>query len=168
MGAPDSAQLMKDAMHAIEHPELSIEDKEQAFENLMELVEQIDNANNLENLGLWPPLLQKLDHEESSLRMWAAWTCGAATQNNPKTQAKFAELGGVEKVAKMAVSDPVKEVRLKSVFAVSSVVRNFEVGLEKALSVLPESIKGAEKYDACDMEAISGLMGKMREAAKKE
>src|SRR5690606_3474226 len=133
MGAPDEAQLMKDAMYAIESPDVDLPNREIAFENLMTLVEGIDNANNLQNLGLWEPLLKQLDRDEKEMRMWAAWVCGCAVQNNPKTQEIFLKNGGLGKVAKMVSADDSKEVRWKAAYAVSSAIRNFENGLNEVL-----------------------------------
>lgn len=64
----------------------TLDNKEQAFDNLEQLIENLDNANNLENLKLWNPLIGQLSSPESSLRYMAAWVCGTAVQNNLKSQ----------------------------------------------------------------------------------
>lgn len=45
-----------------------------------------DNANNLENLKLWTPLIGQLAAPEPAMRYMAAWVCGTAVQNNLKSQ----------------------------------------------------------------------------------
>lgn len=86
LGGPSDADRMKDAMAAILHPEVSLEDKLVAFDNFEQLVEGIDNANNMEPLGLWAPLVGLLDSEEGELRKWAAWCLATAVSNNVKAQ----------------------------------------------------------------------------------
>lgn len=82
MGGPSDADLMKESMAAILSPEISLPNKLVAFDNLEQLIEQIDNANNMHTLGLWAPLLTVLQSEESDLRRMAAWCMGTAVQNN--------------------------------------------------------------------------------------
>ena len=86
MGGPSDADLMKESMAAIQSPEISIPNKLVAFDNLEQLIEQIDNANNMQNLGLWDPLLAVLESDESDLRRMAAWCMGTAVQNNVLAQ----------------------------------------------------------------------------------
>lgn len=71
---------MKEAMAVIGNPEGTVEDKLVAFDNLEMLCEGLDNANNLENLKLWGPLVSQFDSAESELRFMAAWVCGTAVQ----------------------------------------------------------------------------------------
>lgn len=86
MGGPSDAELMKESMAAIQSPDINLDDKLTAFDNLEQLVESIDNANNLESLGLWTPLIHQLSSEEAGIRMMAAWCVGTAVQNNIKAQ----------------------------------------------------------------------------------
>ena len=88
LGGPSDADRMKEAMAAIRHPEVPLEDKLVAFDNFEQLVEGIDNANNMEPLGLWTPLVELLDSEEAELRKWAAWCLATAVSNNVKAQEK--------------------------------------------------------------------------------
>ena len=57
MGGPSDATLLKEAMAAIQSPDASNENKLVAFDNFEQLIENIDNANNIESLGLWTPLI---------------------------------------------------------------------------------------------------------------
>jgi len=89
MGGPSDADLMKESMAAIRSPEVDLENKMVAFDNFEQLVEGIDNANNMEALGLWTPLVELLRSEEKYVRMMAAWCVGTAVQNNIKAQERF-------------------------------------------------------------------------------
>jgi len=86
MGGPSDAQLMQESMKAIRSPDISLDNKLVAFDNLEQLIENIDNANNMESLGLWTPLMGQLDSEEADMRRMAAWCLGTAVQNNVKAQ----------------------------------------------------------------------------------
>lgn len=87
-GGPSDADLMKAAMSALYSPDVDLENKMVAFDNFEQLIESLDNANNMESLGLWTPLVQLLEHEEADMRRMAAWCVGTAVQNNEKSQDK--------------------------------------------------------------------------------
>jgi hypothetical protein len=87
-GGPSDADLMKASMEALRSDEVDLENKLVAFDNFEQLIESIDNANNLEPLGLWTPLVELLRHEEADMRRMAAWCVGTAVQNNEKAQDK--------------------------------------------------------------------------------
>ncbi|KAI1284469.1 nucleotide exchange factor Fes1-domain-containing protein [Xylaria sp. FL0933] len=105
MGGPSDADLMRESMAAIvsTDPEVTLEAKLTAFDNLEQLIESLDNANLLSKLGLWTPLLECLAHEEAEIRLMAAWCVGTAVQNNEPSQERLVALGGVEKLVQMAV-----------------------------------------------------------------
>lgn len=88
LGGPSDADLMKAAMEALRSDEVDLENKMIAFDNFEQLLENIDNANNMEPLGLWTPLVELLRHEEADMRRMAAWCVGTAVQNNEKAQDK--------------------------------------------------------------------------------
>lgn len=169
MRQKSDADLMKEAMAAILDPELDLENKEIAFDNFELMVEQLDNANNIENLALWPPLISLLGSPEQKLRFMAAWCCGTAVQNNVKSQEAFLSHGGVQKLVDIVLKDPAEDVRKKACYALSSAVRNMQESLKIALDLLPEEVVGAggSKLDADDMEGIDALMKTLRERAAK-
>ncbi|KAK9456320.1 armadillo-type protein [Dipodascopsis uninucleata] len=130
-GQPDDSQLMKQSMETILNPEISVEDKETAFDNLEMLVENLDNANNLENLRLWEPLIEQLINPSPVLRKMACWVIGTAVQNNPKSQAALLVYpNAIPFLVNIAAKDPSKEARLKAMYALSSAVRNHDTGYE--------------------------------------
>lgn len=92
MGGPSDADLMKLSMAAIQSPDVSLDDKLVAFDNLEQLIEIVDNANNLESLALWTPLVTELSNAEAGIRRMAAWCIGTAVQNNVKTQERASVL----------------------------------------------------------------------------
>ncbi|KAF8586410.1 nucleotide exchange factors-like protein [Ramaria rubella] len=84
------AVLMKDALAVGIDETQCIEDRVTALDDLEMLVEQIDNANNLTPLQMYPKILSLLSQTSPDLlRMGALWILGTAVQNNPKAQADF-------------------------------------------------------------------------------
>lgn len=162
MGGPSDADLMKAAMQIIRSPDIGLADKMTAFDNFEQLVENLDNANNMEPLGLWTPLLQELDGTEPDLRMMAAWCVGTAVQNNIKSQERLLALDGVQKLAKLVVEEKDMVVRKKCVYALSSSIRNYQPATNEAVKYLPSSIVGTDTVSAEDMETIDAIMAKLR------
>ena len=92
MGGPSDADLMKESMAAIQSPDVSLEDKLVAFDNFEQLIEVIDNANNIERLGMWTPLVELLEDKEGDMRRMAAWCVGTAVQNNVRAQQRVSDI----------------------------------------------------------------------------
>jgi hsp70-interacting protein len=137
---PDDASLMLDSMTAVKDTSLPLDDrylssgKESntrvtAFDNLELLVEQIDNASNLDVLKLWPPLLSMLSSPEAELRRYAAWVTGTAVQNNPKAQGHLLQYKGVKKLVEKL--DDVYSVRTKVLYALGCQLNQFPAGVRQ-------------------------------------
>lgn len=92
MGGPSDADLMKESMASIQSPETSLENKLVAFDNFEQLIENLDNANNMQVLGLWTPLVELLKDEASEIRRMAAWCVGTAVQNNVTAQERVSAM----------------------------------------------------------------------------
>lgn len=165
--APSDADLMKHAMAAIRDPDISLDNKLIAFDNFEQLVETIDNANNLEVLGLWTPLLEELSAPEAERRKYAAWCIGTAVQNNEKAQERLLVLNeGISTLVRLSQTDPDSNVRRKAAYAISSAVRNYQPGMDELRRHLPKHIVAADekKIEAGDMDRIDEIMAKIRES----
>ena len=165
MGGPSDADLMRDAMSIIlsADSEITLETKLTAFDNFEQLVENIDNANNMEALGLWTPLVSLLNNPTTDLRRMAAWCIGTAVQNNEKAQERFLAVNGVPKICKLALDDQDQGVRKKAVYALSSEVRNYQPGMNEAVKHLPKDIVGPDQVSCTDMDVVDAIMGKLRD-----
>lgn len=133
-GGPDEPALMKHAMTLISSDEALVENKEVAFENFEMLIENMDNANNIENLQLWPGLIAQLHSKvPDSLRVYAASCIAIAVQNNPKAQDDFLRHPeGLKQVLALAEDPSIdKELHLKCLSAISSVLRNHQQAYNK-------------------------------------
>ncbi|KAI8327655.1 armadillo-type protein [Chlamydoabsidia padenii] len=126
----DDATLMKESVQCIADPNDSIENKEIALDNLELLVEGIDNAKNIQNMGLWPVLIELLEDKDRQVRSGIAWVCGTALQNNPDAQKAFLEHKGLPVLAKLLSSDQ-KEERAKAQYAVSGLLKHCPAAVEE-------------------------------------
>ena len=162
-GGPTDADLMKDSMAAILSPDLPLENKITAFDNFEQLIENVDNANNMDNLGLWTPLVDLFGSEEDELRRYAMWCAGTAVQNNVKAQERVLALGAVPKLVDRAIEDASEPVRRKAIYALSSEVRNYQPGLDEAVKALPKSVVPEGAIDAGNMDAVDQIMKRLRE-----
>ncbi|KIW71571.1 hypothetical protein PV04_03718 [Phialophora macrospora] len=165
MGGPSDADLMKEAMTIItsSDPDITHDSKMTAFDNFEQLVEQLDNANNMEPLGLWTPLLDQLSNASADLRRMAAWCVGTAVQNNVKAQERLVALNGIEKLVQVSLEDADRATRKKAVYALSSAIRNYQPAMNEAVKRLPKDIVGPDHVSATDMDVIDAIMGKLRE-----
>ena len=72
-GGPDEPALMKQAIMVIDNEEATLENREIAFDNFEMLIENMDNANNIENIKLWQSVIDKMSAETpTSFRVYAA------------------------------------------------------------------------------------------------
>ena len=126
-GGPDDPTLMKESMAVITNPEVDLETKLVAFDNFEMLIENLDNANNIENLKLWEPLLDILvETKEEELRAAALSVIGTAVQNNLNSQNNFMKYdNGLRSLIEIA-SEKTKpfDVRTKAFYALSNLIRN--------------------------------------------
>ncbi|KAK3326297.1 nucleotide exchange factor Fes1-domain-containing protein [Apodospora peruviana] len=169
-GGPSEAELMKAAIEVITSPtsdEVPLDSKLTAFDNLEQLIESLDNANNLEPLALWSPLLSMLDTEEHhDLRRMAAWCVGTAVQNNVRTQERLLAMGGLPRLVRVATrEDEYESVRRKAVYALSSAVRNYQPAMDVVADELHKRSVHKEKkqVDATDMDAVDEVINGLRE-----
>lgn len=167
-GGPSDADLMRESMAAILSPDIDLDNKLIAFDNFEQLIENIDNANNLENLGLWTPLVELLGNEVSELRRYAAWCVGTSVQNNDKAQASLLATNAISRLTKLAIEDANEPVRRKAIYALSSEIRNFQPGLDAAVKALPKGIAPEGAIDAADMAAVDRVIEQLREDSAKK
>jgi hsp70-interacting protein len=88
MGGPSDADLMREAMAAIQSPDVDNDNRAIVWDNFEQMVENIDNANNIAPLKLWDPLVAQMKSNHDESRLYASWCVGTAVQNNVKAQEK--------------------------------------------------------------------------------
>lgn len=87
---------MRECAATILDAELTMDERTAAFELLIDLSGQIDNANNVAKMGLWEQLLPLLGHAE--LASHTAWLVAVCVQNNPEAADYLMQLGILERL----------------------------------------------------------------------
>ncbi|KAF2274209.1 Hsp70 nucleotide exchange factor fes1 [Westerdykella ornata] len=167
MTGPSDAEMMLRKMDIIMSDQHSLEDKVSAFDDFEMLIENLDNANNMENLGLWTKLIDQLEHEEAEIRKYAAWCAGTAVENNARAQERLLVVGAIPTLVKLAIEDPSREVRKKAVRALSCASRNHQPSLDALLEHVPSQYRPEAKLDAGDMAAVDSLIHRLKADAEK-
>ncbi|RKP30662.1 Hsp70 nucleotide exchange factor FES1 [Metschnikowia bicuspidata] len=132
-GGPDEPTLMKQAIVILNNDEATDEAKLVALENFELLIENLDNANNIENMNMWPSIIAQLSSSKPDFQLLAASIIGVATQNNPKSQEAFLKHEkGIQLLTRILKdSSSLDGVVLKALFALSSLVRNCDAACKK-------------------------------------
>lgn len=163
-GGPDDPTLMKEAMAVIMNPEADLENKLIAYDNFEMLIENLDNANNIENMKLWEPILKTLEDNEADLRASGLSVIGTAVQNNTDSQTNFLKYEGGLKIliAIAKSSEEPSDVRIKAFYALSNLLRNhIEAGKQfqalGGLDVFPVALNDPKATPKLKMRAISAL-----------
>ncbi|KAG2363605.1 armadillo-type protein [Suillus spraguei] len=125
LGKPD-AQLMKEAL-IVGLDETQTEDNRlQALDDLEMLVQNIDNANDLNKLGLWQPLhgLLLASGSSDTLKMQTLWIIGTALQNNPAAQLAYLDLDPLPTLLKsLSPTSNSAETRSRALYALSGLLK---------------------------------------------
>jgi hsp70-interacting protein len=179
---PSDADLLRAAMAAItaHDPPSSLENRRTAWDNVELLLESHDVAGLLAPLGLWQPLLARLESPAAPApektppapgqsegrakgaaldaldREMAAWAVGTAVQNHLPEQQRVVALGGLDALVRVARVDAEPLVRKRARRAVASVARN----CQEAGAVLRERLGIA--VDMADMAAVDAVVERLR------
>lgn len=131
-GGPDEPGLMKQLMAVVSNPEATEEAKVTALENFEMLIENLDNANAIGQMGFWPVINGQMDPAiPEERRVLAASIVGIATQNNPQSQQAFHDLEGLGSLVVMATDKLSSACQLKALFAITLYIRHFEPGYKQ-------------------------------------
>lgn len=168
LGGPSDADRMREAMTAIVSPSVDLENKLVAWDNFEQLIENLDNANNMESLKMWTPLIEQLSNEEAECRMMACWCVGTAVQNNVRSQERLHAFGAVPKLVELATGDTSQAVRKKAILALSSSVRNYQPNMNAVMKALPQGFVESDRINAEDMEAVDTVIQKLRDDSQKK
>ncbi|EIM84238.1 Fes1-domain-containing protein [Stereum hirsutum FP-91666 SS1] len=126
LGRPDS-ELMKEALSAAVDERVGEEGRVAALDDLEMLVENIDNANDLERLKMWEPLhgLLSAPGSTDAVKTQTLWVIGTAVQNNPKAQEAYLALDPLPTIL-VFVSPSVRssQLRSKAVYCLSGLLKH--------------------------------------------
>ncbi|CCD22935.1 Hsp70 nucleotide exchange factor FES1 NDAI_0A07810 [Naumovozyma dairenensis CBS 421] len=161
---PDDPTLMKQSIEVLMNPDVDVDTKLVAIDNFEMLIENLDNANNIENMKLWDPILKILDFEDLELRAAALSIIGTAVQNNVNSQNNFSKYDGSLNKVIALVNDKNQNlnVRIKALYALSNLVRNNkEIATEfeklNGLDIISPILKDESAKTKLKMRAIALL-----------
>jgi len=133
LGKPD-AQLMKEALDVALDGSRDEDQRIAAMDDLEMLVENIDNANNLQKLKMWEPLhgLVGLPSTTDGLRLQTLWVLGTALQNNPAAQFSYLSLDPIPTIlACLSPSSNSAGTRAKAMYALSGLLKHNAVAVKQ-------------------------------------
>lgn len=121
--------------------------KEDAFEDLSVIVDNLDNANDFHKIGGYHVMIKCLSSEHSSLRWRAADLLAVCVQNNPYCQKAAMEMNILPKLITLLETDPSDKVKIKALYAISCLTRDFPPAEEAFLksdgfSILMRAMQG--------------------------
>ncbi|EJD05711.1 nucleotide exchange factors-like protein [Fomitiporia mediterranea MF3/22] len=134
LGRPDSV-LMKEALDVATKEESGEDARLQALDDFEMLIEQIDNANNIEKMSMWPTLRDLLSSDASSdaIRAAVLWIIGTAVQNNPSAQNAYLSLSDSPLsviLSRLAPNESSSQTRSKAVYALSGLLKHNARGVK--------------------------------------
>ncbi|KAI9452258.1 Fes1-domain-containing protein [Russula earlei] len=125
LGRPDS-ELMKEALAKAHDASLDESARLTALDDLEMLVENIDNANDLERLNMWEPLQALLLSPSDDVKTQAMWVIGTAVQNNPAAQKAYLALDPLPSLLSHLSPSPrsSQQLRSKAIYALSGLLKH--------------------------------------------
>ncbi|KAI0263178.1 armadillo-type protein [Gloeopeniophorella convolvens] len=124
LGKPD-AELMKESLARAQDESVDEDARLTALDDLEMLVENIDNANDLEKLKMWEPLQKLLTSPSNDIKVQALWVIGTALQNNPAAQKAYLSLSPFSTVLSfLSPSVRSSALRSKAVYAISGLLKH--------------------------------------------
>ncbi|CAI8502887.1 unnamed protein product [Pichia kudriavzevii] len=170
----DDAQLMKEDITVLvcDDPNISIDDKLIALEDFEMLVQNLDNANNISPMGIWPEIAKLYTYEgeeRDEFRGMGALITGTAVQNNLKCQKDFLKHVGKEgftSLMKLADKGNNYNVRARALYALSGLIGHngdlYELFVESngwdfLTGILAECFKNEKKDNKVLLRVLSLL-----------
>ena len=123
------AKCMKECVEYACDTNNTLPDRLSLLDELEMLVESIDNANDVDHMGLWPKIFSLLSSgSDAKIKAAALWIIGTAAQNNPQVQQVILRYNVLD-VAFSFLSPTINnededdEVRKKAVYVISSIAK---------------------------------------------
>ncbi|XP_030621768.1 nucleotide exchange factor SIL1 [Chanos chanos] len=103
----------------------TVEDKVAALLDLEYLVHQVDNAQNLVQMGGLRLVIDALNSTDVRLQESSAFVLGSAVSSNPTVQVEAVEGGALQKLLTLLATPRPLGVKKKVLFALASLLRHF-------------------------------------------
>ncbi|XP_063606152.1 hsp70-binding protein 1-like [Penaeus indicus] len=118
---------------AVTMPEEDVTEQEEAIQQIEEHVDDLNHAMDFYKMGGFPALLRCLNSPHASLRVGAAGLIGDICQNNLVCQESMLSLKAIPPLLEMMDTDTDKQARIKALYAISCLIRDFPKGEESFL-----------------------------------
>lgn len=102
---------------------VSDEELETKFEELVDICSQIDRALDLHKIGKFATIVGFLRSPDARFRSWAAELIGVCVQNNPPVQAVALQTSVLAFLSHLVVFDPSPAVQVKALLGLSCLIR---------------------------------------------
>jgi len=121
----DDVDRMKELLTLLndEKNEHSVQEITKALEELEDLVESIDNANDLVKINGLHVILPLLRSTESTIRSGTASVISTCLQNNLNFQKSLIEINGFQILVELFKNDTDETVQLKTLGAISAIIK---------------------------------------------
>jgi len=113
---------------AVTEPGEDTTEQEEALETIEEYAEDLNYATDLHKMGGYPVLISCLDSPHANIRAGAASLIGSICQNMEYCQKQMVELNTLPKLIHMLENDQVEKCKVKALYAISCLIRDFPVG----------------------------------------
>lgn len=171
----DEVTLMKEDISVVlcDDPRISIDDKLAALEDFELLIQNLDNANNISPMGIWPEINKLYNYqgeEQDEVRGMAALITGTAVQNNSKCQDDYLNIVGKDGMTSLlTLASPIGNynVRARALYAISALVAHHG-GLYKLFTecdgwkILQESLSANFTSDRKDTKVLLRLLNLLK------
>jgi len=127
MMMPDNVEMMRQALVQAQDLSLSLEDRETALFNLQELVEDVDNAKDLQTIGGFTTVLElAFESEAPVLQAAAVWVIGTSVQNQRELQLHLVQnqTHTLPSLLWLLRSHASHQVRAKALYAIAGILSN--------------------------------------------
>ncbi|KAJ7730250.1 armadillo-type protein [Mycena maculata] len=118
------AELMKECMAVAVDESQSESARVDTLDRFEELIEQIDNANNIEKLKMWSPLHSLIQTATPDIKVQALWVIGTALQNNPAAQDAYLAYDPLPVLISFLAPPATAEARAKAIYALSGLLKH--------------------------------------------
>ncbi|CAE6462491.1 unnamed protein product [Rhizoctonia solani] len=130
------AVIMKEKLAIAQDESREEDERVEALDDFEMLVEQIDNANNLENMKMWEPLIELARSPVPGVQRHAIWIAGTAVQNNSAAQNNFLKRDPLPYLLSLVTSNQVSgSTRSKVLYCLSGSLKH-NVGAVRRLDEL--------------------------------
>lgn len=130
----ESLETLKDG-DAEQLDEGKLDARSKAFDTIHDLLDMDHNATDLHLLGGFEVVCRYLKSPVSSLQWRAADVIAEASQNKPVCQLAAMDAGAIEQLIELLNSAEVDMVKVKSIYALSSIIKNCETTTKRFLEL---------------------------------